>query len=129
MKELIAFVMLVPAFIFFLIQPMLHNAEEVRGKKAQIVIQQATEKAAILGQFTPELIEEIYTEMEEVGYEKDEIELSVTTNLTYRGDYVSGKIKVPNDYFFVLAKSLLLLNDDSEMYHVRSATRMSEFIN
>lgn len=108
---------------------MLHDAEQARGDKAQIVIQRATEKAAIEGRFTDDIIQEVKDEMKRVGYDDSEIELEVTTDLTYRGNYISGKLKVPNKYFFLFAESLLSLGEEEEIFHIRSASRLSEYVN
>lgn len=129
MKDIVAFIMLFPMLIFFLIQPMLHEVERYRGDAAMIAIERATEKAAVEGSYTTEIIEEIFYIMEGVGYSRDEVELMLTTDETLRGDYVSGSIKVPNKYFFLLASSLMNSSEEEEMYHIRSATRMSEFLN
>jgi hypothetical protein len=128
MKDIIAFTLLLPLLLFFMIQPMLHDAEQSRGEVAQIAIQRATEKAAIEGYYTDEVIQEIYDMLSEVGYSEDEIKLEVTTTLKYRGEYVSGRVKVPNKYFFLLFDSLLRIKNKDPMYHIKSATRLSEYI-
>jgi hypothetical protein len=112
-----------------MIQPMLHNAEQSRGEVAQIAIQRATEKAAIEGYYTEEIIQEVYDLLGQVGYSENDIDLEVTTTTKYRGEYVSGKVKVPNKYFFLLFDSLLRIKNEEPMFHIKSATRMSEYIN
>jgi hypothetical protein len=129
MKEILAFTMVFPFLLFFIITPILNDLETQRGKVVSTVIHRATERAALEGRYTYENTEEIYETLESIGYTRDDIELEVTTDITFRGDYVTGKISAPNDYFFILG-SLIMPDDESEeLRHVRSASRMSEFIN
>jgi hypothetical protein len=128
MKDIIAFTLLLPLILFFMIQPMLHDAEQSRGEVAQIAIQRATEKAAIEGYYTDEIVQEVYDILGQVGYSESDIDLEATTTMKYRGEYVSGKVKVPNKYFFLLFDSLLRIENDEPMFHIKSATRMSEYI-
>lgn len=128
MKDIIAFAILFPFLVMFLIQPLLHDAEKARGEAAKIAIERATERASIEGYYTADILEEVYTIMEGVGYTRDEVTLSVTETVTLRGDYVSAQIVVPNKYLFLIVKSFFN-TDEVEMNHVRSATRMSEYVN
>jgi hypothetical protein len=128
MKDIIAFTLLLPLILFFMIQPMLHDAEQSRGEVAQIAVQRATEKAAIEGYYTDDIIQEIHDLLGQVGYSENDIDLEVTTSTKYRGEYVTAKIKVPNKYFFLLFDSLLRIKNEEPMFHIKSATRMSEYI-
>ncbi|MBG9587682.1 hypothetical protein [Cytobacillus firmus] len=131
MKQLIAFTMLFPILVFFLLQPVLNYMEETRGKAVEITVQRATEKAAIDGYYTPEILLEMKKKLNSIGYQDTEIEIDATQSVTLRGEYVEATIKVPNKYYFLLFKPLFLSDDDysKDLYHVRSATRMSEYIN
>lgn len=127
MKHLIALLMLSPLLIFFLLQPSLNHAEEIRGKQAQVVINTANDKASIEGRYTDGIIQYIKDEMKKVGYKEEEIELEVTTSLTHRGEYVEGRIQVPNKYYMLLSKALLGWEFE-DLYHIRSSSRMSEYV-
>lgn len=110
-----------------MIQPILNHAEQSRGDVASIVIERATEKAALEGRYTEEIKNEIYTVLSNIGYREEEIELELTEEQTARGEYVSGTIKVPNKYYFVMFDALFGYAD-KDIYHKKSATRMSERI-
>lgn len=127
MKNLVAFIMVFPFLLFFLLQPMLHNSEMARSKKLEILVQKATEQAAIEGTYTQDNIQNIIDGLADVGYDQADIEIEATTNTVYRGGYVSCKVKVPSNLFFILLAPLIH-GSDSETYHIREATRMSEYV-
>jgi len=128
-KDFIAFMLLLPLLLFFLIQPMLHYVEGQRGERAQIILEKATERAAIEGRYSPSIISDIVDEVEKMGYKEEDIKLRLTTDLTNRGDYVTGTLVVPNKFFFMLSPALLGFDEDKPLYHVATASRMSEHIN
>jgi hypothetical protein len=129
MKDIIAMMMLLPIMLFFMLQPMLHDAEMARGIVLETVVQRATEKAALVGYYTPDILDELKQKLEEVGYEENEIEIEATDVPVYRGGYVSLTVRVPNKYFFLLFSSLMYGDSEKDhMYHIRSATRMSEYV-
>lgn len=127
MKNLVSLIMVFPFLLFFLLQPMLHNSEMARAKKLEILVQKATEQAAIEGTYTPDNIQNIIDGLTDVGFDPGKIEIEATTNTVYRGGYVSCKVKVPANLFFILLQPLIH-GTDTETYHIRGASRMSEYV-
>jgi hypothetical protein len=102
MDKILALYLLLPFIFIILYQPILNDIEEARGELSQMAIERGTELAAVKGYYTPEIIEEMYLIMESVGYECSQVELTVTDTPQLRGSYVTGTIKVPNEYRFLL---------------------------
>jgi len=129
MKEIILFTIVFPFLLYFSLTPMLNDLENARGKIIQGTIYKATEKAALEGYYTEENKEEIYTQLEEIGYERDEIELRLTEDMKMRGEYVEGTITAPNKYTFIFGGLISSDSEEENPPHVRSSARMSEFVN
>lgn len=128
MDKLFVFMMLLPFSLVLLFQPALARVEESREKVVQVAIQRGTERAAVEGYFTEEIIDEMKLLLERVGYEKDDIEFVGTILPVSRGEYVEGTIKAPNIYQYLLLENLVT-GERTDNYHVHSASRMSELIN
>lgn len=127
MSKLLAFLMLFPFTLIIIFQPYLDRVEEKRSQIVQIALQRGLEKAAIEGRFTNDTIDEMVEMLENVGYERDEIEFQGTTQLTYRNNYVEGALRVPNQLQMLLLENYLD-GEVSEKYHASYGTRMSEYI-
>lgn len=128
MKDIITFAMIFPFLLFFLLTPILNDLEAARGKIIQATINKATEKASLDGYYTEENKENIYETLEKIGYTRDEIEFELTEELKYRGEYVEGTIKAPNEYLFILS-GLLSSEKEENPPHIKSGARMSEYLN
>ncbi|WP_430510681.1 hypothetical protein [Gottfriedia solisilvae] len=116
--------------IILIFQPYLNQIEDARDTITQVAIQRGVEKAAVDGEFTPENINEMTTLLKAVGYKETDIEYELTQGVKLRGEYISGKITVPDQYSFILISKILEQNKtQDDMYHVKAATRMSEFLN
>ncbi|MFD2216559.1 hypothetical protein [Metabacillus endolithicus] len=131
MEKLLVLLMLLPLWLVVLFQPSLDRLEESREKVIQVALQRGIDKASLEGYFTEDIIDEMKDIVKKVGYEEDDIELELTTTPVLRGNYIHGKIKVPNEYQHLLIKNLLErdTSNEEEMYHVHIASRMSEFVN
>lgn len=113
-----------------LFQPQLSNLEDKRSTVAQLALQRATEKAALEGYYTQEIIDEMYSILEMVGYTRDDVVLDLTSEEVFRGEYIKGTVKVPNQYQYILLTNLLDSDKTTdESYHVHFSSRMSEHVN
>lgn len=128
MEKLVVFLMTLPFFLIILFQPALDRVEEANEKVVQVAIQRAVERAAIEGHFTDENLKNMYKILESIGVKKEDVIFEGTTELTYRGDYIEGSLKVPNRYQFILIENIIN-GELEEKYHYHAASRMSEFIN
>ncbi|MBH0167149.1 hypothetical protein IHV12_19680 [Fictibacillus sp. 7GRE50] len=129
MKDIIVFTLILPFVLYFLFTPILNDIENARGKIIQGTIQKATEKASLEGYFTPEIKEDIYKDLEEIGYDRNKVELELTGDIKMRGEYVEGTIKAPNEYHFILSKLISSKVDSGNPPHIKSSSRMSEYVN
>lgn len=115
--------------LVIIFQPYLDRIEDGRDKISKIAIERGTARAAVDGYYKSENIRDIKELLYAVGYEDEDIQLELTTSPKPRGEYVTGVIKVPNEYQHILFTSLLEGNKQEEMYHVNLASRMSENVN
>ncbi|WP_214483775.1 hypothetical protein [Bacillus sp. SM2101] len=129
MDKILVLYMIIPIMLIILFQPQLNNVEQARDIVSKQAIERATEKAAIEGYYTPEIIEEMTELLMKLGYSEDEIEYRLTTDVTYRGDIIEGTVKLPDKYSFILISNLIERKENDELYHVNTASRMSEFVN
>lgn len=127
MDKLLVFLMLMPFSLALLFQPALDRMEEAREKQVQIAIQRGVERASVDGYFTEETLNYMYDLLAKVGYERDVVQFEGTISPVNRGTYIDGTLKVPNQYQFLLFENLVS-GEQTEKYHVHSATRMSEAI-
>lgn len=81
----------------YIFQPPLHELYNVRSNAVEIVLNQAIAKATSYdnGRFTPEIIEEMKDRLETHFFiRRSDIQFSGTTELTPRGEYISGTLTV-----------------------------------
>lgn len=126
MDKLFSLLLLTPFLWVMVYQDSLNRVEELKGEMAEQTIQRATELASVEGYYTPEIIEGIENNLLAVGFSSEEISLELTLEFTERGEYVEGKITVPNKYTNILTRSFFSPNDETELNHVYKASRMSE---
>lgn len=129
MDKVFVLYILFPIWLIILFQPSLNELEESRNTVAQVAIQRATEKAAVEGEYTEEIISEMTAILKSIGYDESDIEYDLSTGPIYRGDYIRGSVKVPNQFSFILLDNLFTGGNPEEQYHLNSSSRMSEFIN
>lgn len=130
MEKIFVLYLVFPLWMIIIFQPYLDRLEEARDIVNQVALERATEKAAIEGYYTDEIVLEMKDLVKRVGYRDEDIEFDGTSLLTDRGNYIQGTLKVPNVYQHILISSILERKDEPDaMYHVSSATRMSEYIN
>ncbi|WP_282155745.1 hypothetical protein [Cytobacillus gottheilii] len=128
MEKLIVFMMLLPFSLILLFQPGLDRVEEAKEKVVQVAIQRGVERAAVDGHFTTDNILDIKEILTSVGYKEEDIELTISTEIIPRGEYITGTIKVPNQFQFLLFENIFS-QETTEKYHVHTASRMSEYVN
>ncbi|OIJ09461.1 hypothetical protein BKP35_16535 [Anaerobacillus arseniciselenatis] len=129
MGKLFVLYLVFPLMLIILHQPTLNTVEETRGNVAKVAIERATEFASVEGYYTEEIKKEVYTLLGLVGYTEDNIELFLTEDITFRGDYIEGGVKVPNLYTNVLITNILDPSVQEQLYHVHYSSRMSEYVN
>lgn len=128
MEKVLVLYMVFPLWLIILFQPYLNDIEDGRDRVAQVALERATEKAALEGYYTTDIIMEMNSILEKVGYSADDIEFTGTTDVTTRGQYITGTLKVPDKYSFLLFTHLLERKSNESNFHVNTATRMSEYI-
>ena len=130
MGKVLVLYMVFPLWMILIFQPYLNDLESGRDAIAQVAIERATERAALDGYFTQENIEGMQKLLAKAGYSEEDITLEITTEAVDRGNYVSGTLKVPDQYTFILIKNMLERGKEQDQeFHINTATRMSEAIN
>lgn len=128
MGKIFMLYMIWPLMLIMLFQPQLNNFEEQRKDYIIQALERANEKAAVEGYYTDEIKQELIELVKKVGYSEDDIELLVTSDIRYRGEFVEGSVKVPNQFYYIMIDSLLDRGNTQPKSHVHYTSRMSEYV-
>lgn len=105
--------------------PILSYVDSLHREAVEVVLSEGARKAAVQGQFTPEIIQEMKdTLVTNYNFAEDRISIEATQLLTARGDYLTASIQIPRGMIFILD----LFNQGPDNYK-KEITVMSEYIN
>lgn len=130
MKDVISFLIIMPFLLFFMFQPFHNEIVHLRGMAMESVLDKGLERAAVKGYFTAAEIQDMKDILSSVGFKEDEIEITGTIEgiaaRVPRGGYIEGQIKYPLNHLWAMPG---IFEDTSDtLYHVRSGTKMSEYL-
>lgn len=126
MKQLISFLMVLPFLVYFVYQPIFNHIAHLEHMYLEIIIDQGIEKAAVEGRFTPEIITEMKQDiMDNLHFSDDEILFEGTQSLTPRGQYIKGKVSVPEQQLSFLPG---LFGNNTRHKFYGYAQQMSEYV-
>lgn len=111
--------------ICIMFTPILAYLDSLHREAVEVTLTEGAKKAAIEGYFTPEIIQEMRdTLTDKYNFNSSTIEITATTTLTTRGEYIEAEIRVPRGILFVLD----LFNQGPS--HIEKKTQvLSEYIN
>lgn len=91
-----------------------------------VILDEAAEDAAVEGRFTPAIIDRMVAVLsDELGYEETSVEFTGTQALTYRGEAIEGRLRVPSPPRFVFRH--LFGSGEEPEYIEAYVTQMSEY--
>lgn len=126
MKQLISFIMVLPFLIYFMYQPIFNHIAHLEHMYLEMVIDQGIEKAAVEGRFTQEIITAMKDDIKDnLNFNDEQISFEGTQSLTPRGQYIWGKISVPDQQFSFLP---LLFGNGTRLKFYGYAQQMSEYV-
>lgn len=83
--------------------PILAYLDSLHREAVEVVLTEGAKKAAIEGQFTPEIIKEMKgTLVKQYNFDPNKIKIDATTALTPRNEYLEAKITVPRGIIFII---------------------------
>ncbi|MCA1064435.1 hypothetical protein QTG56_22740 (plasmid) [Rossellomorea sp. AcN35-11] len=89
--------------INFLFAPILAYKVSLEKEAIEVVLNEGAKKAAIEGRFTTAIIDEMeQTLVNNYNFDPTKINITATTALTYRQDYLTASIEVPKSIIFIL---------------------------
>lgn len=125
MKQVISFLLILPFFVYFVYQPIFNHIAHLEQMYLEVVIDQGIEKAAVEGRFTNEIINEMKDALENnLHFAQDQIQFEGTQNLTPRGQYIWGRISLPDQQFSFLP---FLFGNSTKLRFYGYAKQMSEY--
>ncbi|MYL35478.1 hypothetical protein GLW08_20460 [Pontibacillus yanchengensis] len=127
MEKLIILFLTMPITLIMLFQPQLNEVEEARNTIAKVAIERGTALAAVEGYYSPSIIKEMKDMLKEVGYEENQIKLEHTQGVVNRGEYISARIEVPNEYTNILIDNMIS-SSEVDLKHVHVSSLMSEYV-
>lgn len=126
MKQVISFLMVLPFLVYFTYQPMFNHVAHLEHMYLEVVIDQGIEKASVEGRFTAEIISEMKRNIRDnLNFADDEIVFEGTQAVTPRGQYIWGKISVPDQQLSFLPG---LFGGNSRQKFYGYAQQMSEYV-
>lgn len=126
MKQVISFLMVLPFFVYFVFQPIFNHIIHLETMYLELIIDQGIEKASVEGRFTSSIIAEMKQEIKKnLHFSETEIRFEGTESLTPRGQYIWGKISLPDQQFSFLP---FLFGNTEELRFYGYAKQMSEYV-
>lgn len=83
--------------------PILAYLDSLHREAVEVVLTEGAKKAAIQGQFTPTIIQEMKnTLVNNYNFDEKKIKIEATQSLTYRNQYLTASIEAPRNFIFIL---------------------------
>lgn len=83
--------------------PILSYLDSLHREAVEVVLTEGAKKAAIAGQFSPTIIQEMKdTLVNNYNFDETKITIQATQSLTPRNQYLEASIEVPRSFIFVL---------------------------
>lgn len=125
MKQAISLLLVSPFLIYFAFQPLFNHVVHLQSTVLETVIDQGIERAAVDGRFTSENIRQMKQTVADVlHYSESEIVFEGTQTQTPRGEYIWGRISIPEGQMSVMPG----LFGSHPVTLSASAKQMSEYI-
>lgn len=83
--------------------PILSYLDSMQREAAQVVLNEGAKEAAIAGEFTPAIIQEMTdTLVNQYNFDPAKITITGTQTLTPRDQYITASITIPRNFIFIL---------------------------
>lgn len=123
MKQFIVLCAVLPVILLLLIQLSLEQLNSSRIATFDNIVYSAKERAQLEGCFSPELVGDMRSSIEALGFSSGDISIECDTEPKERGEYIFFCVSVKIRNAMVLA----VLTDDSYSYSINSCA-VSEYI-
>lgn len=125
MSETIGKWLTISIAICIMFSPILGYLDSLHREAVEVTLTEGAKKASIEGHFTPEIIQGMKDDLvNNYNFAESDIEITATTTITPRNEYIEATIRVPRGMLFVLD----LFNQGPS--HIEKSTKvLSEYIN